>query len=105
VANTPIRDARDTLGIRFYHTVDHDGPASYTTGGETINASVFGFKEVISVDCSGSDNSAHTTVPVFATKGNPKSFKLMWIVVATGLEVGNGVSLSARFVKISAYGR
>jgi len=105
VANTPIKDARDTLGIRFLHTIDHDGPSSYTTGGETIQATVFGMKEVVGIDCSGSDNSAHSTVPVFVKKGNTTSFKLMWIVVATGLEVANGINLSGRFVKLTAMGR
>lgn len=104
MANTGIKDARDTWGIRFAHTIDHDGPASYTTGGETIPASVFGFKFIAAVIAHGSDNSAHVCVPVFTGKGAKTSFKLMWILTG-GLEVANAVNLSARFVRLTVYGR
>jgi hypothetical protein len=105
MANTPIKDARDPLSTRMFHTIDHDGPASYPTGGEVIPASVFGFKNLANVKASGSDNSTHFCTPVFTTKGDRVSFKLVWSVVATGIEVANTTNLSARFARLTGYGR
>ncbi len=81
--------------------VDHDGPASYTTGGETILVSDIesGLSAFDFVSASGSDNSAHVCKPVFGAKGEVRSFKLLWILTG-GAEVANATNLSARFCRL-----
>lgn len=78
---------------------DHDGPSSYTTGGETLNAADFNISAFDYVEASGSDNSAHVCIPVFGAKGEVRSIKLMWILTG-GAEVAGAVNLSGRFCRL-----
>lgn len=98
-------------------TVDHYGPASYTTGGETwpsVNpnqvtggpnslgeASVINILALTGITESGT----YRLLPIFGGKGAIKSnVKLKWFVVATGLEVAAAVNLSAEVIRLSVLG-
>lgn len=105
MANTPIKDAMDTQGIRRQYTVDHDGPVLYAAGGETIQATVFGMKAIAQVIVSASDDSLYFAAPVFLKRGvDNSSFKLMWFVASSGAEAG-AIDLSASTLRITAIGR
>jgi hypothetical protein len=104
MANTDV-DAK-LVAVGPYNEVmkDHDGPASYPTGGEVITAISLGLKQIFSVVASGSDNGAQFTCVRFATKKGVTSFKLLWFVNTTGAEVANAVDLSARFCRLLVKG-
>lgn len=93
-------------GAKRETIVDHDGPASYTTDGETVTAAQFGLKVIEHMSCSTSDNAAHTVfMRPTGTKQQPStSAKLVWIVVATGLQVANAVDLSGRWARLKVTG-
>lgn len=84
--------------------VDHDGPASYTTGGETITAISLGFKRILYVNASGIDDGSGFTSVRHSTKKSQISFRLQWYVASTGAEVANATNLSARFVRLLVVG-
>lgn len=105
MADVSIKDARDTLGIRFLHTINHDGLASYAVGGDLIPASAFGFKHIENAFVAGGDNGTHHCSVRITGKGPATSIRILWYVNATGVEVANAVNLSARFCRVSAYGR
>lgn len=85
--------------------VDHDGPASYTTGGETIQAAALGFKRIAYIGGGvGSAGGANFIVPFLLGKGMRTSFKLGWNVQATGAEVAAATNLSADSVKLLVVG-
>lgn len=81
-----------------------DGLASYTTGGQLVNASQFGLKFIEHMDVSGSDNAGHTCSARFTGKGPQATAKIVWIVVGTGVEVANAVNLSARSIRVRVQG-
>lgn len=107
MANTPIKGfAGETAnGLRTV-AYFHDGPSSYSTGGETITAQSLGLRKILSVQSSGSDDGAYWTTVRFAVKipGGASSFKLLWSVIATGVEAG-AIDLSSRFVVLVAVGQ
>jgi len=84
--------------------IDHDGPSSYTTGGETINASALGFKNVVAVFSMASKAGSRTTQAYIGSKGIATSFKLVWITRTNGAEIGNGTDLSADSCKLLVIG-
>lgn len=85
--------------------IDHDGPASYTTAGETITAASLGFKTICFVIAMASLAGTRYLHPYIVAKGvNPTSFKLLWTVVSTGAEVANAVDLSADSCKLLVVG-
>lgn len=91
-------------GSRRTCTVDIDGLASYTTGGQAITAAQFGMKIIEAIEVGTSDNAAHNIEPRFSIKGPSKDAKLVWVVVGTGAEVANAVNLSGRFTRIRVIG-
>ena len=105
MGNTAIRDPRDTQGIRHQYTVDHTGPMIYVTGGETIEASRFGFKEIAQVIAGASQDALYQALPLFLKNSSQPEFTLLWLDLTTGLEVGAGIDLSASPVRLTVIGR
>ena len=98
-------------------TVDHKGPASYTTGGETwpsVNPNQvtggpnsLGEASVINILSLGgtTESGTYRIIPIFGGKGALKSnVKLKWIVISTGVEVEAAVNLSAEVIRLSVLG-
>ena len=81
---------------------DHDGPASYTTGGETLTAASLGYKNIHTVMCSGSDNGLLMVLPRASVKGITPTIKLVWVTIVGGVEIANAAPLNARFCRIRA---
>ncbi len=105
MANTKIRDGFNTHGANKESTIDHDGPVLYATGGETLNASIFGLKLIDQVIVTGSNNGTYFCAVRFTKKGGGNgSFNLLWYVSADGAEAG-AIDLSASYVRITAIGR
>lgn len=108
----------------FYHT----GPASYVqmvvaappTGGDPLSDVEAGLRFLDFVDGGISDNGQFR-VEAVSSSGNPsqaqgagqggtvgsspRTWRLRWIVVATGAEVAGAVNLSGRTVRLLAIGR
>lgn len=78
---------------------DHDGPASYTTGGETITAASLGLSVIDFVSTMAGDNGTHFCIARISAKGEQPSFKLLWFTCVDGAEVANAANLSARFTR------
>lgn len=104
-------------GLNKVITVDHYGPASYTTGGETwpsINPNQvtggpnsLGEASVINIlSLSGvTESGTYRLVPVYSGKGSIRSnVKLVWYVVSTNTQVAAAVNLSAEVIRLSVFG-
>lgn len=98
-------------------TVDHYGPTSYTTGGETwpsVNPNQvtggpnsLGEASVINILClSGvTESGTYRLVPVYGGKGAIKSaIKLKWYVVSTNAQVEAEVNLSEELIRLTVLG-
>ena len=82
-------------------TVDHTGPSSYQTGGESISSSVVGIDVFFFVQAAAfSASGTYTLLVLYPTPGASTSFTLAWYVAATGVQVSNGVNLSAEHVRL-----
>jgi len=84
--------------------IDHDGPSSYTTGGEVINASALGFKTISFVQGAASQGGGNLAEAAILAKKSATSFKLVWFVRTTGAEVANAVDLHTDSVKLLVVG-
>src|ERR1700722_14376868 len=98
-------------------TVDHYGPASYTTGGETwpsVNPNQvtggpnsLGEASVINILGGGgvTESGTYYVVPIYGGNGAIKSnIKLKWYVLATDVQVAAAVNLSAEVIRLSVLG-
>jgi hypothetical protein len=99
-----VPNGQDTFGGHFYGAADYSGPASYATGGDTIDPHIFGFPNTI-LTLTGSVDQTDT----YRAEGRPlyngtTAWKLVWFVIATGLEVGAAVNLSGVTVRLGAIG-
>jgi hypothetical protein len=78
--------------------IDHTGPSSYTTGGET-----YGNQN------SQTGPSKSGNYFVYAYPSNQKQFKLVWVTATTGIptttQVTAAVDLSAETVRLLVIGR
>ncbi len=94
------------------------GPASYTqvsngsppTGGQAVSISALGLPvSVIWAQTMGSDDGQYDCIvllsPFNSLAGSLTGLILKWVTAATGAEVGGGVNLSARTVRVMAIGR
>lgn len=93
--------------------VDHVGPSSYTTGGETYGnqnsqtgISVLGLAELDAV-IGGPSKSGNYFV--YAYPSNQKQFKLVWVTATSGIptttQVTAAVDLSGETVRLLVVGR
>jgi arginine/ornithine N-succinyltransferase beta subunit len=82
--------ARDRLNDRLVREVQYTGPASYATGGESVNAAAdLGMGEVYGVYGVISDGTG-VRVPWL----NYTTQKILWFIPNTGVQVANAVDLS-----------
>jgi hypothetical protein len=111
--NTQIPGFPDPVGGRSkLCPVDHLGPVSYTTGGETFPAqnvyggpNSLGLSGVIWVNGGYSESGTYRIIPIFGGGGAVKgTIKLKWIVVSTGVEVAAAVNLNAEKIRLLVIG-
>lgn len=112
--NTQIPGFPDPVGGRSkLQIVDHRGPSSYTTGGETFPAqSVYGGPN--SLGLSGllfapsgatTEDGLYRLLFLFGGAGAVKgTVKVKWIVVSTGAEVAATTNLNASYVRLLVIG-
>jgi hypothetical protein len=102
-------------GDSLWSVADVTGPNPYSpivvgtppSGGQVLNASDFGLQSIDWVQSMASNNGHYgiVCVPGAFSPGNPMaSVRLMWVVAATGAEVG-AINLSAFTVRLMAIGR
>lgn len=98
--------------------VGHAGPASYTqvttgaipvTGGDTVYATEFGLKRLAGVIPLGlSDTGAYEVYAIPVTDSDYRvaatTYRLRWVVTATGAEAAGAVDLSAQTVRLLGLG-
>lgn len=120
MANPTFADSprNGAWGDRPYAIIDFAGPASYAvvvtgtppTGGQPIGPSNFGLlagiEGIMMVGCS--DDGQYGVEPFMLTsfpfgQGNA-TWALAWYVIATGAQVANTTNLSARSVRLIAFG-
>ena len=117
----PLADYPDSFGAHRACVFSHAGPASYTqmttgplAGGNTVQAVEAGIKYFDAVIPVGLSDSGVYRVEAVAPVGNPStnkqaahatSWRLRWVVVATGAEAAALLDLSAQTVRLFALGR
>jgi hypothetical protein len=106
-----------TIGQGKLIPLDHTGPASYTTGGETIGTTnaftgiaVLGLSVIDFIDCSGLSVSGNFWVQAQVTgTGSRKSWKLLWFTATASVpsltQVAAAVNLTAETVRLVYIGR
>lgn len=93
--------------------VNHTGPASYVTNGETLGnynsqtgVTYLGLAEIDWIDCGSSLSGNYF---VYAIPVNQKQFTLVWVTasngIPTGTQVSNGTNLSGETVRMVVVGR
>ena len=106
-----------TIGQGKAIPVDHAGPKSYTTGGETLGSinnqtgiTILGLATldfVVCTDVTVSGSYGAVVQPV--GKGEQKTFKLVWVTATGGVpsstQVTNGTDLSGETLKVLYIGR
>lgn len=110
MSNTMLTGYPHTTGGQVWAVMDHSGPTSYTTGGETLTTFTLRLPGIdfISLPNPAVTISGNYTVSIIypsGYKGIPlPSVTMKWYVVATGLEVANGTNLSSELIRIQAIG-
>jgi hypothetical protein len=103
---------RDVFGGKQFSVIDYAGPTSYAnsgvgaTSGDQITPSMFGFFNTIlcPIISDGFDQSGTYEMIWQPVQSGLTPWRVRWFVVATGVEVANGVNLSAYVVKMAALG-
>lgn len=117
----PLADFPDSFGAHKGSVFSHTGPASYTqvttgplAGGDTVTAVEAGMKFFDIVLATGLSDSGLYRVEAVAPVANPTtnkqaahapSWRLRWVVVATGSQVAAAFNLSGQTVRLFAVGR
>ena len=116
MADVKLPDYPAHAGAVQFITVDHSGPASYTTGGETLGAanlqtgiSVQGLASIDQVLVSGVAVSGNFWCIAQPTgKGSRKTYKLLWFTAAAGVptltQVTAATNLSAETIRLTYVG-
>jgi len=94
----------DVWGKHGGAPIDHAGPASYTTGGQTLTASKYGLRSLDYVGGGLSISGTYEAKGKAVKRGLSTTYKLVWYVVATGAEVTAATNLSAETVRLLAIG-
>lgn len=120
MADKALPDYPARLGDKQLVVVDHTGPASYTTGGETLGnattsngVAITGLSAIDEIEGSGSLSiSGNFFVLAQPTgTGMRKTWKLLWFAVTlpagvlTLTQVANAASLAAETVRLGYIGR
>lgn len=112
-ALTVVPGFQQYFGSKLKMVCEVTGPASYLAGGQTITNTSLGWGgfDVVAVpmrSLSGTYRCEVQPLPIDATPSVPlgafQTFKIVWIVVATGAEVADAVDLSAEVVRFDALG-
>ena len=105
-----------TIGQGKAVPVNHVGPASYTTGGETYGSinnqtgiSVQGLGSLDAVLAGPANSGNYFVYAIPQSTGESKTFKLVWVTATTGIptttQVTAAVNLSAETVRLLVIGR
>ena len=96
----------DVFGGRQFNTIDYSGPASYATGGDTLDPHMFGFQNTIQfVWVSDLDQTSTYSPSLVPVNNGITVWKLKWFTnAARTTEVTAATNLSAVVVKMSAVG-
>jgi hypothetical protein len=92
----------DTFGGKGYAPVDYSGPASYTTGGDTLDPKSFNMNKFLTVIGSVDQTGAYYVEGRTLANGIC-NWQLVWFAVGGG-EVAAGTNLSGFTVRLSAIG-
>lgn len=92
--------------------VDHNGPTSYTTGGETFpqvssygGPNSVGLNSVSWTNGGTTEDGLYRVIPIFGGSGAEKStIKLQWWVISTGLQVSASTDLSGSVIRLAILG-
>ena len=115
MANNPISGFPDTWGKHGVAIVEHSGPKSYTTGGESLSTPSWGGSNVVGLRgyafvASGVDYSGTYCVdPIYAPANTPNAgirtlIKLIWRNATTDLEPAAATDLSGYTVRLLVVG-
>ena len=105
-----------TIGQGKALPVDHGGPKSYTTGGETFGSSnaqtgvsVLGLGSLTNVIGGPANSGNYFVYAIPSGTGERKTFKLVWVTASSGIPTGTqvtaAVDLSAEVVRLLVIGR
>lgn len=101
---TLLKGYPDYIGKRFAFAGFGSGPASYATGGDPLALPIYQ-KYIDSVaDTHSLSGTYIVSARPSATGTSRATWKLVWFVAATGVEVANTTVLSAESVQIMGYG-
>ena len=90
--------------------LDHTGPTSYATGGESLGQSAFGGPNILGlagfykVDGGLTMSGTYRVDCIYGGAGVRSTVKLKWTVYATGTEVAAATNLSGETVRLLAIG-
>lgn len=104
MADTVVTGYVDVWGKHAAGPVDHVGPASYSTGGETITGSYYGLRSLDYVGGGVSESGTYFVLGGPTAGGLRATQKLLWFIASSGAEVGEGTDLSAETVRILVVG-
>ena len=109
----PLPNYPQPFGTRMINVTNHNGPLLYTTGGETVNASTFGWGSFDEVSGSASVNASNSgnfyvrpLYPVGQAANNvsgSNTVKLQWFTSA-GVEASANNNLSLEYVRMEYVG-
>jgi len=94
----------DIWGKHAAGAIDHVGPTSYATGGQTLTAARYGLRSLDYVGGGLSNSGTYYAVGKPVGRGAKTTYKLVWFVTATNAEVAAAVNLSAETVRLFAFG-
>ncbi|MHB1952119.1 MAG: hypothetical protein ACYCOU_00100 [Sulfobacillus sp.] len=96
---------RDTFGGHFYGPSDHSGPPSYPTGGELVDPVALGCPNGVQSLIPSADTTAtYWTIAVPLGTGKNVQWKLIWILLSSGVQPNPGTNLSGYKIRLSAIG-
>lgn len=102
--NTVLPGYPSQIANKQFEVVDHAGPASYLAGGQTINASDFGWGGFDAIIGSMDQSKTYVVQAVYANTGGAMStIKLQWFTLA-GTEVADAVDLHLKIVRLTLIG-
>lgn len=106
MANPQIMPATGLGGGKNISVEILKGPASYVTGGVTVGAQAFNLARVDFVSAMDitTDGLNFVNFVSVGVAGGATTVVAQWFVQATGLQVGNGVNLSAKRIMCLAIG-
>jgi hypothetical protein len=122
--DVPLPGYPQPFGSRNICIALHQGPTSYVTGGENVNANVFGFGSFDKVEGGTSFNNStqgqyilRPQMPIAQapqlTSGNsiqgqipagPAYVQLQWLTASNGTEVASNTNLTQQFARITYIG-